>query len=79
MHNSTVLITKRHPLLETYFSNNEAILVQYGLQLHVTDETSTFVNANLKEDIYLSQPEGLVNHDKKDHVLHLNNTLYGLR
>ena len=55
-----------------------SLSVQHDVQLHAMNVTSAFLNANLKENIYLSQPEGFINSDKKDHVLHLNITLYGV-
>ena len=36
-----------------------AIAVQLGLKLHQMDITAAFLNGDLKEDVYLSPPEGL--------------------
>ncbi|KAI3747152.1 hypothetical protein L6452_09599 [Arctium lappa] len=43
------------------------------------DVKTTFLNDILKEEVYVSQPEGFVNSDKPDHVYILDKTLYGLK
>ncbi|GJW17218.1 retrovirus-related pol polyprotein from transposon TNT 1-94 [Tanacetum coccineum] len=39
----------------------------------------TFLNGELKEEVYVSQPEGFVNQDNPSQVYKLKNSLYGLK
>nr|GEW54855.1 integrase, catalytic region, zinc finger, CCHC-type, peptidase aspartic, catalytic [Tanacetum cinerariifolium] len=41
--------------------------------------STTFLNGELKEDVYVSQPEGFVNQDNPSHVYKLKKALYGLK
>ncbi|KAI3680791.1 hypothetical protein L6452_35567 [Arctium lappa] len=43
------------------------------------DVKTTFLNGILKEEVYVSQPEGFVNQEKPDHVYILDKALYGLK
>ena len=57
-----------------------AIAVQLGLKLHQMDITAAFLNGDLKEDVYLSPPEGLeVNGSRGKVFCKLKKSLYGLR
>nr|GEV19729.1 hypothetical protein [Tanacetum cinerariifolium] len=40
---------------------------------------TTFLNGILREEVYVSQPEGFVDKDNPNHVYKLNKALYGLR
>nr|GFA56777.1 retrovirus-related Pol polyprotein from transposon TNT 1-94 [Tanacetum cinerariifolium] len=40
---------------------------------------TTFLNGNLREDVYVSQPDGFVDPDNPNHVYKLKKALYGLR
>ncbi|GJX24719.1 retrovirus-related pol polyprotein from transposon TNT 1-94 [Tanacetum coccineum] len=40
---------------------------------------TTFLNGPLKEEVYVSQPDGFVNPDFADHVYKLKKVLYGLK
>ncbi|GJW57829.1 retrovirus-related pol polyprotein from transposon TNT 1-94 [Tanacetum coccineum] len=43
------------------------------------DVKTTFLNGELKEEVYVSQPEGFVDQDKPSHVYKLKKALYGLK
>ncbi|GJS12067.1 retrovirus-related pol polyprotein from transposon TNT 1-94 [Tanacetum coccineum] len=43
------------------------------------DVKTTFLNGELKEDVYVSQPEGFFDQDNPSHVYKLKKALYGLK
>ncbi|GJS17958.1 retrovirus-related pol polyprotein from transposon TNT 1-94 [Tanacetum coccineum] len=43
------------------------------------DVKTTFLNGVLREEVYLSQPEGFVDEDHPNHVYRLKKALYGLK
>nr|GEY36684.1 copia protein [Tanacetum cinerariifolium] len=43
------------------------------------DVTTTFLNGNLREEVYVSQPDGFVDQDNPNHVYKLKKALYGLQ
>ncbi|GJW80911.1 retrovirus-related pol polyprotein from transposon TNT 1-94 [Tanacetum coccineum] len=43
------------------------------------DVKTAFLNGELKEEVYVSQPEGFVNQDNLSHVYKLKRALYGLK
>nr|GEW82457.1 copia protein [Tanacetum cinerariifolium] len=43
------------------------------------DVKTAFLNGKLKEEVYVSQPEGFVNQDNSSHVYKLKKALYGLK
>ncbi|GJR36206.1 retrovirus-related pol polyprotein from transposon TNT 1-94 [Tanacetum coccineum] len=43
------------------------------------DIKTAFLNGELKEEVYVYQPEGIVDQDKPSHVYKLKNALYGLK
>ncbi|KAJ9538590.1 hypothetical protein OSB04_031323 [Centaurea solstitialis] len=43
------------------------------------DVKTVFLNGELKEEVYVSQPEGFVDHTKPNHVYILDKALYGLK
>nr|GEX78271.1 hypothetical protein [Tanacetum cinerariifolium] len=43
------------------------------------DVKTTFLNGKLKEEVYVSQPEGFVDQDNPSHVYKLKKALYGLK
>jgi Reverse transcriptase (RNA-dependent DNA polymerase) len=55
------------------------ITVQQGWLLHHMDVKSAFLNGELKEDVYISQPSGFEESGKENQVLKLHKALYGLK
>ncbi|GKD70192.1 retrovirus-related pol polyprotein from transposon TNT 1-94, partial [Tanacetum coccineum] len=43
------------------------------------DVKTAFLNGKLKEEVYVSQPEGFVDQDDPSHVYKLNKALYDLK
>nr|GEW97647.1 hypothetical protein [Tanacetum cinerariifolium] len=59
------------------------IFVAYVAHKHTTiyqiDIKTAFLNCELKEDVYVSQPEGFVDQDNSSHVYKIKKDLYGLK
>nr|GFC33909.1 retrovirus-related Pol polyprotein from transposon TNT 1-94 [Tanacetum cinerariifolium] len=51
------------------------IFLAYAAHKNMT----AFLNGNLREEVYVSQPDGLVDADNPNHVYMLNKALYGLK
>ncbi|GJZ71738.1 retrovirus-related pol polyprotein from transposon TNT 1-94, partial [Tanacetum coccineum] len=47
--------------------------------IYQMDVKTAFLNGELKEEVYVSQPEGFVNQDNPSHVYKLKKALYGLK
>ncbi|GJV18631.1 retrovirus-related pol polyprotein from transposon TNT 1-94 [Tanacetum coccineum] len=47
--------------------------------IYQMDVKTAFLNGELKEEVYVSQPEGFVDPDHPTHVYHLKKDLYGLK
>ncbi len=56
-----------------------ALAAQHGLQLHQMDVKTAFLNGELKEEVYMKQPEGFVVEGKEHPVCKLNRSIYGLK
>ena len=56
-----------------------SLAAQMGWQIHQMDVKTTFLNGELKEEVYIEQPEGFVAHNKETHVCRLMKALYGLK
>ena len=56
-----------------------ALAAKYGLKLHQMDITTAFLNGDLKESIYMKQPEGYTVKGKEKFVCKLKKSLYGLK
>ena len=53
--------------------------VKRHMSIHQMDVTTAFLNGNLKEDIYMRQPEGFEEPGHEDQACHLHKSLYGLK
>ena len=51
----------------------------HNLELEQLDVKTAFLHGELKEDIYMQQPEGFVVSGKEDYVCLLKKSLYGLQ
>nr|GEZ10149.1 copia protein [Tanacetum cinerariifolium] len=47
--------------------------------IYQMDVNTAFLNGKLKEEVYVSQPEGFVDPDHPTHVYHLKKAMYGLK
>ena len=56
-----------------------ALAVQDGLHVHQMDVTTAFLNGELKEEVYMDQPEGFQVRGKENYVCKLRRSLYGLK
>ncbi|GKC18973.1 retrovirus-related pol polyprotein from transposon TNT 1-94 [Tanacetum coccineum] len=50
-----------------------------NMTIYQMDVKITFFNAELKEEVYVSQPEGFIDPDNPTHVYRLKKALYGLK
>ena len=56
-----------------------ALAVQNGLKLHQMDVTTAFLNGELREEVYMKQPEGYAVEGKEELVCKLRKSIYGLK
>ena len=56
-----------------------AMSVQHGLKLHQVDVTTAFLNGELKEEVFMQQPEGFAVAGKEHLVRRLKKSIYGLK
>jgi hypothetical protein len=48
-------------------------------KVHQMDVKTTFLNGEIKEEVYVEQPQGFEVHDRETHVCRLKKDLYGLK
>ncbi|GKC36599.1 retrovirus-related pol polyprotein from transposon TNT 1-94 [Tanacetum coccineum] len=53
--------------------------VNKNMIVYQMDINTAFLNGELKEEVYVSQPEGFIDPDHPTHVYHLKKALYGLK
>ncbi|KAG7564133.1 Zinc finger CCHC-type [Arabidopsis suecica] len=56
-----------------------ALAASNGWEVHHLDVKTAFLHGELKETVFVSQPEGFITEGNKDKVYKLNKALYGLR
>ena len=56
-----------------------ALVAHYDLELHQMDVKTAFLNGDLKEDVYMAQPEGFVVEGKEHLACRLKKSIYGLK
>ncbi|GJX62631.1 retrovirus-related pol polyprotein from transposon TNT 1-94 [Tanacetum coccineum] len=54
-------------------------VVHRNMTIYQMDVKTAFLNGELKEEVYVSQPEGFVDQDNPSHVYKLKKALYGLK
>ncbi|GKE46818.1 retrovirus-related pol polyprotein from transposon TNT 1-94, partial [Tanacetum coccineum] len=50
-----------------------------NITVYQMDVKTAFLNSELKEEVYVSQPEGFIDPDRPNHVYRLKKALYGLK
>nr|GEZ10170.1 hypothetical protein [Tanacetum cinerariifolium] len=66
------LETRTYSDFLTYAAHKNMVVYQM-------DVKTAFLNGNLREEVYVSQPDGFVDQDKPNHVYKLKKALYGLK
>ncbi|GJX07287.1 retrovirus-related pol polyprotein from transposon TNT 1-94 [Tanacetum coccineum] len=56
-----------------------AFAAHMNMVIYQMDVKTAFLNGNLREEIYVSQPDGFVDLDKPNYVYKLKKALYGLK
>nr|GFA63778.1 retrovirus-related Pol polyprotein from transposon TNT 1-94 [Tanacetum cinerariifolium] len=56
-----------------------AYVAHKNMVVYQMDVKTTFLNGNLQEEVYVSQPDGFVDPDNSNHVYKLKKALYGLK
>ncbi|GJR79525.1 retrovirus-related pol polyprotein from transposon TNT 1-94 [Tanacetum coccineum] len=56
-----------------------AFVAHMNMVVYQMDVKTTFLNGNLREEVYVSQPDGFVDKDNPNHVYKLKKALYGLK
>nr|GEU82165.1 retrovirus-related Pol polyprotein from transposon TNT 1-94 [Tanacetum cinerariifolium] len=59
--------------------NQDVPSTSYSLSSSEMDVKTAFLNGELKEEVYISQPEGFIDLDHPTHVYRLKKALYGLK
>ncbi|GJZ01509.1 retrovirus-related pol polyprotein from transposon TNT 1-94, partial [Tanacetum coccineum] len=56
-----------------------AFATHMNMAVYQMDVKTAFLNGNLREEVYVSQPDGFVDPDNPNHVYKLKKALYGLK
>ena len=72
---------------ETFFSSSKVYIYSFAshhcnqldLEVHQMDVSTAFLNGELEEEIYMTQPQGYVKEGEEELVCKLNKSIYGLK
>ena len=56
-----------------------ALVAHFDMELHQMDVKTVFLNGDLNEEVYMTQPEGFVANDSGKLVCRLKKSIYGLK
>jgi hypothetical protein len=73
------LTSTKQDLLLKVFLNRKELIMKKLLQLHQMDVKSAFPNGDLKEDIFMTQPQGFEAKGQEHKLYKLVKALYGLK
>ncbi|GJU34548.1 retrovirus-related pol polyprotein from transposon TNT 1-94 [Tanacetum coccineum] len=59
--------------------NKYRLVAKRNITIFQMDVKTAFLNGPLKEEVYVSQPEGFIDHEFPNHVYRLKKSLYGLK
>jgi hypothetical protein len=71
--------TFAHVSRYTYIQTIISLATSMGLRLHQMDVKKTFLNGEIKEEVYVEQLDGFMIHEKESHVCRLKKALYRLK
>jgi Reverse transcriptase (RNA-dependent DNA polymerase) len=71
--------TFSHVLTKDSFRIITALVAYFDLELHKMDVKTTFLNGDIDECIYMSQPPNYESDDSKQMVYKLKKSIYGLK
>ena len=81
IHSEKSLISQTFSLVSTKdsFRLIMALVAHFDLELHQMDVKTTFLNGDLSEEVYMSQPEGFEENGNDNMVCRLKRSIYGLK
>jgi hypothetical protein len=71
--------TFAHVSRYTYIRMIVSLATSMGWRLHHIDLNTTFLNGEIKEEVYVKKLDGFVIHEKESHVCRLKKALYRLK
>nr|GFC61043.1 retrovirus-related Pol polyprotein from transposon TNT 1-94 [Tanacetum cinerariifolium] len=68
-------LVARHEAIRIFL----AYTAHKNMVVYQMDVKTAFLNSNLREEVYISQPDGFVDPDNPNHMYKLEKALYGLK